>query len=82
MVHTTDIDVLAIATTRVLEGCKIWLTFGHNKNFRYTAVHTIAAELGDDWYKGLLLMHAFSGHDTISSLCGIEKKTVWEVWRS
>jgi len=39
-----------------LEGCEVWLAFGHNKYFRYIAAHTIAAELGDDWYKGLLFM--------------------------
>ena len=84
MVHATDTDVLVltIATASVLEGCEIWLAFGHNKNFRYIAAHTIAAELGDDWCKGLLFMHAFSGCDTVSSFCGIGKKTVWDVWRS
>ena len=51
----------------MFEGCEIWLTFGHNKNFRYIAAHTIAAELGDDWCNGLLFMHAFSSCDTISS---------------
>ena len=49
MVHETD-TVLATATSRVLEGCEIWLAFGHNKNLgMYIAAHTIAAELGDDW---------------------------------
>ena len=84
IVHATDTDVLvlAIATARVLEGCEIWLAFGHNKNFRYIAAHIITAELGDDWCKGLLFMHAFSGCDIVSSFCGIGKKTVWDVWRS
>ena len=78
MVHATDTDVLvlAIATARMLEGCEIWLAFGHGKNFRYIAAHTIAAVLGDDWCKGLLFMHAFSGCDTVSSFSGIGKKTV------
>ena len=49
MVHETD-TVLATATSRVLEGYEIWLAFGHNKNLGiYIAVHTIVAELGDDW---------------------------------
>ena len=86
MLHATDTDVLvyvlAIATASVLEGCEIWLAFGHSKNFRYIAAHTIAAELEDNWCKGLLFMHAFSGCDTVSSFCGIGKKTVFDVWRS
>ena len=50
MLHAMDTDVLvyviAIATASALEGCEIWLAFGHSKNFRYIAAHTIAAELG------------------------------------
>ena len=74
MVHVTDTDVLTIATARTLEGCEIWLAFGHSENFRYIAAHTIGAELGGDWCKGLLFMHAFSGCDMVSSFCGIGKK--------
>jgi len=75
MVHATDTDVLvlAIATARTLEGCEIWLAFGHSKNFRYIAAHMIAAELGGDWCKGLLFMHAFSGCDMVSSFLESEK---------
>jgi len=58
----------------VLKGSEIWLAFSHSKNFRYIAALTIAAELGDDWCKGLLFMHIFSGCNTV---CGIGKKTVW-----
>jgi len=56
MLHANDTDVLvlAIATASVLERCEVWLAFGHNKHFRHFAAHTIAAELGDDWCKGLL----------------------------
>ncbi len=56
MVHATDTDVLvlAIATVRVLDGCEIWLAFGHGRNFRYIAVHTIAAVLGHERSKGLV----------------------------
>ena len=81
MLHATDTDVLvlAIATASILEGCEIWLAFDHSKNFRYIAAHTIAAELGDSWCKGLLFMHAFSGCDTVSLFCGIRKKTVFDV---
>jgi len=50
MLHTTDTDVLvlAIATACVLEGCEVWLAFGH-KHFSYIAAH-------DDWCKGLLFI--------------------------
>jgi len=78
MVRATDTDVLVYTchryTARTLEGFEIWLAFGHSKNFRYIAAHTIAAELRGDWCKGLLFMHAFSGCDMVSSFCGIGKK--------
>ena len=84
MVHATDTDelVLAIATVRVLDGCEIWLAFGHGGNFRYIAVHTIATVLGHERSKGLLFMHAISGRGTVSSFSGIGKKTVWDIWKS
>ena len=84
MVHATDTDVLVltITTVRVLDGCEIWLAFGHGRIFRYIAVHTIAAVLGHERSKGLLFMHAISGCDTVSSFSGIGKKTVWDVWKS
>ena len=81
-VKDTDVLVLSIATANVLKECEILLAFGHSKNFRYIAAHTIAVELGDDWCKGLLFMHAFLDCDTVSSFCRIGRKTVFDVWRS
>ena len=66
----------------MLDGCEIWLAFGHGGNFRYIAVHTIATVLGHERSKGLLFMHAISGRGTISSFSGIGKKTVWDIWKS
>ncbi len=82
--HATDTDVLvlAIATASMLEESEIWLAFGHAKNFRYIAAHSIAAVLGDDRSKALLFVHAVSGCDTVSSFCGIDKKTVLDVWNA
>ena len=76
MIHATDTDVLvlAIATATVLQGCEIWLAFGHGSKFWYIAVHTIAAIFGDNCCKGLLFMHAVSGCDTVSSFNGIGEK--------
>ena len=83
MIHATDTDVLvlAIATASSLNDCEIWLAFGHGKNFRYIAVHDIAAHLGGERSKALLFLHVISGCDNVSAMCGIGKKTVWEAWR-
>ena len=81
MVHATDTDVLvlAIATASVLEGCEIWLAFGHNKNFRYIAAHTIAAELemigARDCYSCMLFQAVIQSHLSVA----MGKKTVWDV---
>ena len=78
----TDVVVLAIRTASVLEGCELWVAFGHGKTFRYIAAHSMATKLGAESCQGLLFLHAFSGCDTVSSFCGIGKKTAWDVWRS
>ena len=51
----THVLVFVITTARVLEECEIWLAFGQNKNFRYIAADTSAAELVDDLVQGLVV---------------------------
>ena len=83
MIHATDTDVLILAITASsdLPGCEVWLAFGHGTKFWYIAVHDIASQLGDLRSRGLLFLHAISGCDNVSAMCGIGKKTAWEVWR-
>ncbi len=50
----TDVVVLAVATASVLQGCSIWVAFGHGKTFRYIAAHDIATNLGTAGSRGLL----------------------------
>ena len=77
MIHATDTDVvvLAIAVSSVLQNCEIWVAFGHGSRLRHIPCHLIANELGDEASWGLLLMHAISGCDTESAFYGIGKKT-------
>ncbi len=84
MVHATDTDVvvLAIAVSSILQDCELLVAFGHGSKLRYIPCHRIAAELGNDASWGLLFMHAVSGCDTVSAFHGIGKKTAWAVWRS
>ena len=72
----TDVVELAIAMASVMNGCQLWLAFGHGKNFRHIAAHTIATHIGPERSWGLLFMHAVSGCDTVSAISGIGKKTV------
>ena len=82
MIHVTDTDVMVIAMSSVLHGCEIWTTFGHGAKKRYIPCHLISQVLGSDVAWGLLLLHGFTGCDTVSAFRGIGKKTAWTVWRS
>jgi hypothetical protein len=84
MVHATDTDVvvIAMALSIQLTSCELWIAFGHGDKFRFIAVHAIAASLGPEMSQGILFMHAISGCDSVSSMCGIGKKTAWHVWKS
>ncbi len=41
----TDVLVLAVAVASVLDGCELWLAFGHGVKFRNIPAHVIAANL-------------------------------------
>ncbi len=79
LIHATDTDivVLSIATAKEIPGLELWVAFGHGNNFRFISSHGIAV-----LPKALLYMHAVTGCDTVSSFCGIGKKTGWAVLRS
>ena len=81
MIHATDTDVvvLAIAVSSVLQDCEIWVAFDHGSKLRFIPCHLIAAKLGNAGSWGLLLIHALSGCDTVSAFHRIGKKTAWAV---
>ena len=82
MIHATDTDVvvLAIAVSSVLQDCEIWVAFDHGSKLCFIPCHLIAANLGNAGSWGLLL--TLSGCDTVSAFHGIGKKTAWVVWCS
>ena len=84
MIHATDTDVavLAIAVSSVLQDCEIWVAFDHGSKLRFIPCHLIAEKLGNAGSWGLLLIHALSGCDTVSVFHRIGKKTAWAVWCS
>ena len=75
IIHATDTDVvvLAIAIASKMDDCTIWLAFGHGKNFRYIAAHTILTNIGFERLWGLLFLHAVSRCDAVSAISGIGK---------
>ena len=49
MIHATDTDVvvLAIAVSSVLQDCEIWVAFDHGSKLRFITCHLIAEKLGN-----------------------------------
>ena len=63
----TDVVVLAVAAADKLDVQELWMAFGMVKNFRYIPVHEISVSLGPDKSLALLIFHAYTGCDTVSS---------------
>ena len=78
----TDVVVIAIAVSSVLQNCENWVAFGHGNNLRYIPCHLLSSGLGTDASKGLLFFHALTGCDQCSAFHGIGKKTAWKVLNS
>ena len=81
MMHATytDVVVLAIVVSRVLQDSEIWVAFGHGSKLRFIPCHLIAAKLVNVGTRGLPLMNALSGCDSVSAFHGIGRKTAWLV---
>jgi len=84
MVRTmdTDVVVLAVATAARMGIQELWVTFGTGRNFRYIPVHEIAASIGPNKSRDLLMFHTYTGCDTVSSFATKGKKTAWDTWKS
>ena len=70
MIQTVDTDVvvLAVAAAQGLKaGDELWLAFGTGKSLQYLAAHEILAELRPEKARALLVFHALTGCDTVSS---------------
>ena len=78
----TDVVVIAIAASSVLQDCELWVAFGHGIKLRYIPCHLLSSGLGIDAAKGLLFFHALTGCDQCSGFHGIGKKTAWKILKS
>ena len=77
----TDVVVLAVAAAQALKAeNELWLAFGTGKCLLYLAAHAISAAPGPEKAHALLVFHALTDCDTVSSFVGHGKKTAWAVW--
>ena len=70
----TDVVVLAVAAAAKQE---LWVAFGTGQHFRYVPIHEIAVSLGPQKSQALLIFHAYTGCDTVSSFSTRSKKSAW-----
>lgn len=75
----TDVVVLAVGHFHSLDIEELWVCFGVGKRFRHIAAHTIANTLNVK-APALLMFHALTGCDTVSSFHGRGKKSAWSAW--
>ena len=75
----TDVVVLAVAHFQYLDIEELWINFGFGKHFRKIPAHAIACFLNEK-AKALMMFHALTGCDTVSSFRGRGKKTAWTAW--
>ena len=83
MMRTVDSDVviLAVYACDKIEGIEqLWIDFGVGKHRRYISAHQITRNLPKHIVPCLPFFHAFTGCDTVSTFCGIGKRSAWKSW--
>ena len=75
----TDVVVLAVGHFQSLDIEELWINFGFGKHYRNIAAHAISRFLNER-AKALIMFHALTGCDTVSSFRGRGKKTAWSAW--
>ena len=83
MIRTVDTDVvvLSVAHFQKMNLQQLWIAFGTGKEYRYIAIHEIAASISPQMGNGLLFFHALSGCDTTSFFANNGKKSAWQTWQ-
>jgi len=78
-IRTVDADVVIISVGHFfdLHIEELWISFGVGNQFNHIPVHAIANSLQAEKSKAMMMFHAISGCDTISSFLGKGKKSAW-----
>jgi hypothetical protein len=61
---------------------ELWIDFGVGKNRKMVPIHEINGKLSREVVSNMPFFHAFTGCDTVSSFCGIGKRTAWKTWQA
>ncbi|XP_065670919.1 uncharacterized protein LOC136089121 [Hydra vulgaris] len=82
-IRTVDSDVVVIALSvfsQMIGVKELWIDFGVGKGRRMIGVHHLHQHIPDGVSSNLPFFHAFTGCDTVSTFCGIGKRTAWKAW--
>jgi len=81
-IRTVDSDVVIISVGHFhdLHIEELWISFGVGNHFRHIPVHDIPNSLLAEKSKAMMMFHAISGCDTVSSFLGKGKKSAWSAW--
>ena len=74
-----DLVVLAVGHFLFLNIEELWINSGVGKHYRNIAAHAITRCLNES-VKDLIMCHAQTECDTVSSFRGESKKTAWSAW--
>jgi hypothetical protein len=79
LIRTSDTDalVLAIGHFQKMTATELWIVFGCGQNFKYITTHYIANFPGPGKACTLLVIHVFTGCDTVSFFAGRTKQAAW-----
>ena len=81
-IRTFDFDVVIISIGHFHDFHieQFWISFGVGNHNCHTPVHAVANSLLAEKSKAMMIFHAISGCDTVSSFLGKGKKSAWSAW--
>ena len=85
IICSPDTDVAVICCYQFVTSLSVeqlWFKTGVGKALRYIPVHEVSNSLGLEICKLLPAFHSVTGYDSVSSLCGIGKKSAFNVLKS
>ena len=85
IICSPDTDVAVICCYQYFVNLSVeqlWFKTGVGKALRYVPMHEVASSLGPSICKLIPAFHAVTGCDSVSSLCGIGKKSAFNVLKT
>jgi hypothetical protein len=81
-IHTifSDEVIISVSHFHDLRIEEFWISFGVGNHFRHIPIHALANSLQAEKSKAILMFHAISGCDMVSSILRKVEKSPWSAW--